>query len=94
MIHITFPDNSVREYPEGITPLAIAEGISRRLAEDVLAASVDGVTCELNTPINGDAKLQLLKWDDAEGRHAFWHTSSHLMAEAIEAVFPGTKFGI
>ncbi|MCR5715155.1 MAG: threonine--tRNA ligase [Bacteroidales bacterium] len=94
MIHITFPDNSVREYPEGITPLAIAEGISRRLAEDVLAASVDGVTCELNTPLNGDAKLQLLKWDDAEGRHAFWHTSSHLMAEAIEAVFPGTKFGI
>ena len=94
MIHITFPDNSVREYQEGITPAEIAQGISRKLAEDVLAASVDGVTCELNTPIMKDAALQLLKWEDAEGKHAFWHTSSHLMAEAIEAIFPGTKFGI
>lgn len=94
MVHITFPDQSVREYPEGITPIEIARGISRKLAEDVLAASINSVTCDLNTPIQQDATLQLLKWEDPEGKHAFWHTSSHLLAEAIEALYPDTKFGI
>ena len=94
MIHITFPDQSVREYNPGITPMEIASGISRKLAEDVLAASVNGKTCELNTPILEDATLQLLTWDDPEAKHAFWHSSSHLMAEAISQLYPGTKFGI
>ncbi|MDR0714904.1 MAG: threonine--tRNA ligase [Bacteroidales bacterium] len=94
MIKITFPDGSVKEYEKGITPLAVAQQISRRLAEEVLAASVNGTTCELNRPITEDATLVLYKWDDAEGKHAFWHSSSHLMAEAIETLYPGTKFGI
>ena len=74
--------------------MEIASGISRKLAEDVLAASVNGKTCELNTPILEDATLQLLTWDDPEAKHAFWHSSSHLMAEAISQLYPGTKFGI
>jgi threonyl-tRNA synthetase len=94
MIKITFPDGNVREYEQGTTALEIAQGISHRLAEEVLAASVNGQTCDLTRPINEDASIQLYKWDDAEGRHAFWHSSSHLMAEAIEALYPGTKFGI
>ncbi|MDR1667360.1 MAG: TGS domain-containing protein, partial [Bacteroidales bacterium] len=94
MIKITFPDGSVKEYEKGTTPLAIAQQISRRLAEEVLAASVNGTTCDVNRPIENDATLTLYKWDDAEGKHAFWHSSSHLMAEAIEALYPGTKFGI
>jgi threonyl-tRNA synthetase len=94
MVKITFPDGNVREYKQGITALEIAESISRRLAEEVLAASVNGETVGLACPINGDASIRLHKWDDAEGRHAFWHSSSHLMAEAIEALYPGTKFGI
>ena len=94
MIKISFPDGSVREYHQGISALEIAQGISHRLAEEVLAASVNGETLDLTCPINGDASIKLYKWDDAEGRHAFWHSSSHLMAEAIEALYPGTKFGI
>ena len=94
MIKITFPDGNVREYHQGVTALEIAQGISHRLADEVLAASVNGETFDLSCPINEDATIQLLKWDDAEGRHAFWHSSSHLMAEAIEAMFPGVKFGI
>ena len=94
MIKITFPDGNVREYQQGITALEIAQSISHRLAEEVLAASVNGETCDLTRPINVDASLHLYKWDDAEGKHAFWHSSSHLMAEAIEALYPGTKFGI
>jgi len=94
MIQITFPDGSIREYPRGTTPLEIPQGISRKLAEDVLAASLNGETCDLTRPIMQDASLKLYKWEDAEGKHAFWHTSSHLMAEAIETLFPGTKFGI
>lgn len=94
MIKITFPDGNVREYNQGITPLEIAQGISRKLAEDVLAASVNGITCGLTIPIETDAALTLYKWEDAEGKHTFWHSSSHLMAEAIEALYPGTKFGI
>ena len=94
MIKITFPDGNVREYERGITALEIAQSISHRLAEEVLAASVNGETCDLTRHINEDTSIQLYKWDDAEGRHAFWHSSSHLMAEAIEALYPGTKFGI
>lgn len=94
MIKITFPDNSVREYEVGITGLQIAESISQRLAQDVIACGVNGVTTELNRPINEDSTINLYKWDDAEGKHAFWHTSAHLMAEAIEKLYPGTQFGI
>ncbi len=94
MIKITFPDGSVREYEAGVTGLQIAESISPRLAQDVIACGVNGETTELNRPINEDASIKLYKWDDAEGKHAFWHTSAHLMAEAIEALYPGTQFGI
>ncbi len=94
MIKITFPDNSVREYESGVTGLQIAESISPRLAADVLACSVNGETVELNRPITEDADVQLLKWEDAEAKHAFWHTSAHLMAEALQELYPGTQFGI
>ena len=94
MIKITFPDNSVREYEKGITGLQIAESISPRLAQEVLAASVNGETWDLTRPICEDATLQLLKWDDAEGKHAYWHSSAHLMAEALQELYPGVKFGI
>ncbi len=94
MIKITFPDGSVREYESGVTGLQIAESISPRLAQDVLACSVNGETTELNRPITADATLRLYKWDDAEGKHAFWHTSAHLMAEALQELYPGIQFGI
>ncbi len=94
MIKITFPDNSVKEFESGITPLAIAESISPRLAQDVLVASVDGEAWDLMRPIEKDAAIQLFKWDDAEGKHAFWHSSAHLLAEALQELFPGIKFGI
>ena len=94
MIKITFPDGSVREYEAGVNGLQIAESISQRLAQDVIACGVNGETTELNRPINQDATINLYKWDDAEGKHAFWHTSAHLMAEAIEELYPGTQFGI
>ena len=94
MIKITFPDGSVREYESGVTGLQIAESISSRLAQDVIACGVNGETVELNRPILEDASINLYKWDDAEGKHAFWHTSAHLMAEAIGELWPGTQFGI
>ncbi|MCQ2213864.1 MAG: TGS domain-containing protein, partial [Bacteroidaceae bacterium] len=94
MVKITFPDGSVREYENGVTGLQIAESISSRLAQDVIACGVNGETTELNRPINEDATIALYKFDDAEGKHAFWHTSAHLMAEAIEELWPGTQFGI
>ncbi|MCD8268146.1 MAG: threonine--tRNA ligase [Parabacteroides sp.] len=94
MIKITFPDNSVREYAEGTTAMQIAESISSRLAQEVLAASVNGETWDLSRPINEDSTVKLLKWDDEEGRHAFWHSSAHLMAEALQELYPGIKFGI
>ncbi len=94
MIKITFPDNSVREYAEGTTAMQIAESISSRLAQEVLAASVDGQTWDLGRPIHHDASVRLLKWDDEEGKHAFWHSSAHLMAEALQELYPGIKFGI
>jgi len=94
MIKITFPDKTVREYEAGVTGLQIAESISPRLAQDVLACGVNGETTELNRPINEDAEFVLYKWDDDEGKHAFWHTSAHLMAEALQELWPGTQFGI
>ncbi len=94
MIKITFPDNSVKEFESGITPLQVAESISPRLAQDVLSASVDDQEWDLTRPIEGDASIKLFKWDDAEGKHAFWHSSAHLLAEALQELYPGVKFGI
>ena len=94
MIKITFPDGSVREYAEGTTAYQIAESISPRLAADSLAAAVNGATVDMTRPIETDASVKFYKWDDDEGKHAFWHTSSHLLAEALEALYPGIKFGI
>ncbi|MGL6179390.1 MAG: threonine--tRNA ligase [Tannerellaceae bacterium] len=94
MIKITFPDNSVREFAKGTTALQIAESISSRLAQDVLAANVNGEVWDLTRPIEANASVKLLKWDDEEGKHAFWHSSAHLMAEALQELYPGIKFGI
>jgi len=94
MIRIKFPDQSVREYPKGVTGMEIAESISPRLAQDVLAVGVNGETIDLSRPITSDADVVLYKWEDAEGKHAFWHTSAHLMAEALQELYPGIQFGI
>lgn len=94
MIKITFPDNSVKEFESGITPLQIAESISPRLAQDVLAATVNGQEWDLTRPVTTDAAIKLFKWDDPEGKHAFWHSSAHLLAEALQELYPGIKFGI
>ena len=93
MIKITFPDGSVREYESGVTGLQIAESISSRLAQDVLSCGVNGETFDLNRPINEDAKVVLYKWEDDEGKHTFWHTSAHLLAEALQELYPGIQFG-
>ncbi len=94
MINITFPDNSVKQFESGVTPHQIAENISPRLAQDVLAASVNGQEWDISRPITEDASIKLFKWDDAEGKHAFWHSSAHLLAEALQELYPGVKFGI
>ena len=94
MVKITFPDGSIREYEKGVTGLQIADSISRRLAKEVLAGSVDGETWDLTRPINKDAEVRLLKWEDDQGKHAYWHSSAHLMAEALQELYPGIKFGI
>ena len=94
MINITLPDNSVRQYNEGVTGLDIALSISEGLARNVLAAQVNGEVWDATRPIPHDARVKLLTWNDTEGKAAMWHSSAHLMAEAIEALFPGTKFGI
>jgi threonyl-tRNA synthetase len=94
MIKITFPDGSVREYNKGINSLEIADQISQKLAKEVYSATVNGELWDLTRPINNDSTLKLHKWDDDEGKHAFWHSSAHLMAEALESLYPGIKFGI
>lgn len=94
MINITFPDNTVRQYAEGITGMDIAMGISEGLARNVLSVKVDGEVWDATRPIGRDARIRLLTWDDAEGKATMWHSSAHLMAEAIEQLFPGAKFGI
>ena len=94
MINITFPDNSVRQYEAGITPLDIAKSLSEGLARNVLSAKVNGKMWDAMRPVNEDATIQLFTWDDPEGKATFWHSSAHLMAEAIEALYKGVKFGI
>ncbi|MFI3296668.1 MAG: threonine--tRNA ligase [bacterium] len=94
MIKVTFPDGSEREYVAGSTAFQIAESISSRLANDIIAASIDGEVIEINRPINNDCSIKLHKWDDAEAKHAFWHTSAHLLAEALQELYPGIQFGI
>ena len=93
MIKITFPDNSVREYESGVTGLQIAESISPALARNVVACGVNGETTELNRPITSDAAIALYRFEDEEGKHAFWHTSAHLLAEALQELYPGIQFG-
>ena len=94
MIKITFPDQSVKEFESGITAQEIAERISPKLAKEVLACAINGQTTELNRPITTDATLKLYKWEDEEGKKAFWHTSAHLLAEALQELYPGIQFGI
>ena len=94
MVKITFPDGSVREYPSGVTGLQIAESLSQRLAQEVLACSVNGEIVELNRPIDVDATIKLHKWEDDEAKHTFWHTSAHLLAEALQELYPNIQFGI
>jgi len=94
MIKITLPDNSVREYAESVSGYQIAEDISPRLAKEVLSITVNEEVWDLQRMINSDASIKLHKWDDEEGKHAFWHSSAHLLAEALEALYPGIKFGI
>lgn len=93
MVKITFPDGSVREYEQGVTGLQIAESISPALARDVVSCGINGETTELNRPINEDATIALYKFDDEEGKHTFWHTSAHLLAEALQELYPGIQFG-
>ncbi len=94
MIKVTFPDGSVREFPKGITGLQLAESISSRLAQEVLAISVNDEVRDLSRPITEDASIKLHKWEDEEAKHAYWHSSAHLMAEALQELYPGMKFGI
>ena len=94
MIKVSFPDGSIREFEQGVTAYQVAESISPRLAADCLAASVDGATVDMSHALVQDCAIKFFKWDDAEGKHAFWHTSSHLLAEALQALYPGIKFGI
>ena len=91
MIKITLPDGAVREYPEGTSSLEIAKSISEGLARKVIAANVNGEVWDATRPIQKDASLKLLTWNDAEGKSTFWHSSAHLMAEAVESIFPGCK---
>ncbi len=94
MIHITLPDNSVRQYPEGVTGLEIAKSISEGLSRNVLSVKVNGEVWDATRPIGHDATVRLLTWNDPEGKATLWHSSAHLMAEAIESLYPGAKFGI
>ena len=94
MIRITFPDGTVREYQKGVSSYDVAMSISPRLAAEVYAATVNGELRDITRPVDADATLKLHKWDDPEARHAFWHSSAHLMAEALESLWPGMKFGI
>ncbi len=93
MIKITFPDQSVKEFEGGVTPYAVAESISPRLAQDVLVAKVNDEMWDLTRPIEADSRIELFKWDSDEGKHAFWHTSAHLLAEALQELYPGIQFG-
>src|SRR5689334_15536839 len=94
MIKITFPDGKTREYNEGVTAIEIAKSISEGLARKVLAARINGQVWDLTRPINSDSTLNLLTWEDNDGKATFWHSSAHLMAEAVEAIYPGVKFWV
>ena len=94
MIKITFPDGAVRSYDKGVTPFEVARSIAEGLSKKVLAANVNGLVTDANHPIEGDASLQLLTWNDTAGKSTFWHSSAHLMAEAVESIFPGVKFWV
>lgn len=94
MINITFPDGNIKQFDNGTTPLQIAESISSRFASDVLAAKLNGEDWDISRPIMTDGKIELFKWDSPEGKHAFWHSSAHLLAEALQELYPGVKFGI
>src|ERR1043165_9685139 len=94
MIKITLPDGSVREYEKGTTSQQVALSISEGLARNVLAAKVNGEVWDANRPIETDSRLQLLTWNDDDGKSTFWHSSAHLMAEALEALYPGVKFWV
>lgn len=94
MINVRFPDGAVRSYEKGITPMAIAKSISEGLAKKVIAASVDGAVCDASTPLHSNVALKLHTWDDTEGKSTFWHSSAHLLAEAVESLFPGVKFWV
>ena len=93
-INITFPDGAVRQYPKGTTALDVAKSISEGLARKVLAADVNGQVWDATRPINEDTAVKFLTWDDNGGKSTFWHSSAHLMAEAIESMFPGAKFWV
>src|SRR5258708_1488649 len=94
MIKITLPDGSVKEYPEGSSAMDVGKSISEGLARKVLAAEVNGQVWDATRPLPAAAKLKLLTWNDAEGKSTFWHSSAHLMAEAVESLFPGVKFWV
>src|SRR5215510_3351818 len=94
MINITLPDGATRQYEKGTTALEIAKSISEGLARKVIAANVNGQVWDATRPINEDATLKLLTWNDTDGKSTFWHSSAHLMAEAVESLFPGVKFWV
>ena len=94
MIKITFPDQTVKEFEDGVTPLQVAEGISPRFAQDVLVAKVGDEMWDMTRPIPADSSIEFFKWDSEEGKHAFWHSSAHLLAEALQELYPGIQFGI
>ena len=94
MIQITLPDNSVREFTEAVNGYEIARSISNRLAKDVLSISVNGEVWDLSRKIESDVPIKLFTWEDREGKETFWHSSAHILAEAIDFYYPGTKFGI
>lgn len=93
-VNITFPDNSVREFDKGVSAYEIAVSISKKLAEEILTAEINGKMVDINSPVNEDAKIVLHKFDSEEGKHVYWHTTSHIMAQAIEELYPGAKFGV
>src|SRR6187401_2618165 len=94
MVNITFPDGAVRQYEKGTTALDVAKSISEGLARKVLAANINGQVWDTTRPIHEDASLKLLTWNDTDGKSTFWHSSAHLMAEAVESLFPGVKFWV
>ena len=94
MINITFPDGAVRQYEQGVLPMAIAKSISEGLTRKILAAEVNGEVWDLSRPLHEDASVKFLTWEDEKGKATFWHSSAHLMAEAVEDAFPGVKFWV